>query len=74
MEGDTRSVDYSSYHFSAVLFKWWFPEMLGGPYHKDYSIWGSMVGSPIYGTYPVLLCGEDAQKHSGLGGVACSPL
>ena len=27
--------------------------ILGGPYNKDYSILGSILGSPILGNYPI---------------------
>ena len=30
---------------------------LGGPYNKDYSIWGSMLGYPNFGKLP---CGRRA--------------
>ena len=27
--------------------------ILGGPYNKDYSIWGSIFGSPFLGNYHI---------------------
>ena len=30
---------------------------LGGPYNQDYSIWGSILGSPYFGKLPYLAPG-----------------
>ena len=40
--------------------KWGFPEirgtLFGGPYNKDYNIFGSILGSPDFGKLPSGLC------------------
>ena len=48
------------------LMIWEFPKirgtMLGSPYNKDYSILGSIMGSPYFGKLP---CRAKAVKDSG---------
>ena len=42
-------------HFAKLPYVWGSPRnratFLGGPHKKDYSIWGSILGSPYLGNY-----------------------
>ena len=40
---------------------------LGGPCNKDYSVWGSILGSPIEGNYQSYLVSEPLVLDSALG-------
>ena len=68
IKGDTRSLDYSSYTSSSVAparlarCRKYFKTYMGacqdygyhfrGPHNKDYSILGSILGSPFFGKLP----------------------
>ena len=50
IKGDTRSLDYSSFGaFPKLEVPFW-----RVPYNKDYSIFGSILGSPYLGKLPYL--------------------
>ena len=38
--------------------------LFGGPHKKDYSIWGSILGSPVLGNYQIIQ--EELTLHKGL--------
>ena len=48
--------DFRPGTFATKAFIWGFPKirgnLFGGPYNKDYSILGSILGSPYFGELP----------------------
>ena len=54
-----------------------FPKLgvpFGGPYNKDYSIWGSLLGSPYFGQllFGVRAAADDGEKSTGQSDFVCN--
>ena len=49
------------------MYIWEFPKIrvpyFGGPYNKDPTIWGTILGSPIFGNSHIEGCGDPLTPH-----------